>query len=302
MFFSLLLYNKRQIKLGCEPMEFTKVHGLGNDFILLEPEAYGQQDVAALAVKLCDRHTGVGADGLLLTASPTTGAADIRMRIINQDGSEAEMCGNGIRCFARYVYERGLVLQPTFRIETKGGIMTPYLTLENGRVTAVRVDMGPVIFDRARIPALGSGRCVLAEPLQLEDGSRWTVTSVLMGVPHTVIFLDSLSDELVQNIGPKVEKNAMFPQGTNVNFVVVHHRGDIEVRTWERGAGATLACGTGCCAAVVAACQNGYTDRNVTVHLRLGDLQVAYREDGHVWMTGPAELVYHGVWETDSIH
>ncbi len=278
-------------------MEFTKVHGLGNDFILLEENAYTGQDLAALAVELCDRHTGIGADGLLLVAKPTDLSADIRMRIINQDGSEAEMCGNGIRCFARYVYEQGVVSQSTFRIETKGGIMIPYLTIESGRVTAVRIDMGPAMLERAQIPASGDGPDVLAETVELRDGTCREITSVRMGVPHTMVFVDALCDALVMEEGPMLERHPMFPEGTNVNFVIVKNRKEIEVRTWERGAGATLACGTGCCAAVVAAVQNGFTERNVTVHVQLGDLQIEYRADGHVWMEGPSEFVYHGVWD-----
>ena len=152
--------------------------------------------------------------------------------------------------------------------------------------------------DRAKIPMKGSGN-VLAEELSFADGSCYEISSVLMGVPHTMIFVDALSDELVNTIGPKIEKHPSFPQGTNVIFVVVHNRKVIEVRTWERGAGATLACGTGCCAAVVASSLNGYTDREVTVHVQLGNLQIQYRDEGTVWMTGPASIMFHGEWNED---
>ena len=279
-------------------MEFMKVHGLGNDFILLEQAAYEGRDLAKLAIRLCDRHTGIGADGLLLVAAPGREDADIRMRIINQDGSEAEMCGNGIRCFARYVFEQGLVSGTEFRVETKAGVMVPHISVEDGRVKDVKIDMGKPALERQAIPMDGSAGTVLAEKLVLEDGSSYAITSMFMGVPHTMVFVDSLGDELVSSVGRRIEKNPVFPQGTNVNFVVIHGRSKIEVRTWERGAGATLACGTGCCASAVAACLNGYTDRNVTVQVQLGSLQIQYAADETVWMSGPAEIVYRGVWDT----
>ena len=279
-------------------MEFIKVHGLGNDFILLEQAAYEGRDLAKLAIRLCDRHTGIGADGLLLVAAPGREDADIRMRIINQDGSEAEMCGNGIRCFARYVFEQGLVSGTEFRVETKAGVMVPHISAEGGRVKDVKIDMGKPALERQAIPMDGSAGTVLAEKLVLEDGSSYAITSMFMGVPHTMVFVDSLGDELVSSVGRRIEKNPVFPQGTNVNFVVIHGRSKIEVRTWERGAGATLACGTGCCASAVAACLNGYTDRNVTVQVQLGSLQIQYAADETVWMSGPAEIVYRGVWDT----
>ena len=279
-------------------MEFIKVHGLGNDFILLEQAAYEGRDLAKLAIRLCDRHTGIGADGLLLVAAPGREDEDIRMRIINQDGSEAEMCGNGIRCFARYVFEQGLVSGTEFRVETKAGVMVPHISVEDGRVKDVKIDMGKPALERQAIPMDGSAGTVLAEKLVLEDGSSYAITSMFMGVPHTMVFVDSLGDELVSSVGRRIEKNPVFPQGTNVNFVVIHGRSKIEVRTWERGAGATLACGTGCCASAVAACLNGYTDRNVTVQVQLGSLQTQYAADETVWMSGPAEIVYRGVWDT----
>ena len=278
-------------------MEFMKVHGLGNDFILLEQAAYEGRDLAKLAIRLCDRHTGIGADGLLLVAAPGRKDADICMRIINQDGSEAEMCGNGIRCFARYVFEQGLVSGTEFRVETKAGVMVPHITVEAGRVKAVKIDMGKPALERQAVPMEGPAGQVVSEKLVLEDGSSYAITSMFMGVPHTMVFVDSLCDALVSSVGRRIEKNPVFPQGTNVNFVVLHSRSEIEVRTWERGAGATLACGTGCCASAVAACLNGYTDRDVTVQVQLGSLQIQYAADETVWMSGPAEIVYRGVWD-----
>ena len=207
------------------------------------------------------------------------------------------MCGNGIRCFARYVFEQGLVSGTEFRVETKAGVMVPHISVEDGRVKDVKIDMGKPALERQAISMDGSAGTVLAEKLVLEDGSSYAITSMFMGVPHTMVFVDSLSDELVSSVGRRIEKNPVFPQGTNVNFVVLHSRSEIEVRTWERGAGATLACGTGCCASAVAACLNGYTDRDVTVQVQLGSLQIQYAADETVWMSGPAEIVYRGVWD-----
>lgn len=277
-------------------MEFLKVHGLGNDFILLEKEAYAGKNLSELAIRLCNRHLGIGADGLLLVVEPENEAADIGMRIINSDGSEAEMCGNGIRCFARYVYERGLVKKTTFAIETKAGIMRPKLNICDGKIVSVQIDMGKVILNRKSIPVLGEGDRVINEPLMLSDGTQVMITTVLMGVPHTVIFVKNMTESLVHDLGGKIEKDSIFPEHTNVNFVVVKNQDEITVRTWERGAGATLACGTGCCASVVAAYLNGYLSRKAVVHVQEGDLQIEYLQNEHVLMTGPTKFVYKGNW------
>ncbi|HEX2954831.1 MAG TPA: diaminopimelate epimerase [Bacillota bacterium] len=272
-------------------MEFTKMHGLGNDFIVLDGKDLPEADYGQLAVKLCDRRLGVGADGILLVLPSKT--EDIRMRIINSDGSEADMCGNGIRCFAKYVFEKGIIDKERFRIETFAGTMVPRLNTEAGKVVSVKVDMGQPVFERGRIPMTGPAGKVINEALNV-DGKIYPVTSMLMGVPHTVVFVDELREDEILEVGPIIERHAVFPKKTNVNFVKVDNRCEIEVRTWERGAGRTLACGTGSCASVVAAFLNNKTDRMATVHLEKGDLFIEYAEDGTVFMSGPAEEVFTG--------
>jgi diaminopimelate epimerase len=273
-------------------MEFTKMHGLGNDFILLD--GINQKitaDFGSLAIKLCDRHLGIGADGIEVAQPSQT--ADIRMRIINSDGSEPRMCGNGIRCFAKFVYEQGLVSKQSFAVETLAGLIYPELQIDKGEVTAVKVDMGQPVLSRSHIPMMGSEGHVINELLSIE-GVTYQITSLLMAVPHTMIFVDDASIVDLLRIGPGIEKHPAFPQGTNVNFVQVLNEREIIVRTWERGAGSTLACGTGSCAAVVASVLNHITGRKVTVHLAVGDLEIEWNEDGRVYMTGPAVEVFRG--------
>ncbi|MGE5598331.1 MAG: diaminopimelate epimerase [Bacteroidota bacterium] len=273
-------------------MRFTKMHGLGNDFIVLDgSELRPETDLPALAVRLCHRQLGVGADGLMIVLP--SDRADARMRIINSDGSEAEMCGNGIRCFAKYVFERGLVPRTRMTVETLAGPIGPELSVEDGRVTAVTVDMGHPVFERHLIPMLGPPSPAVSVPLDTGAGT-FEITSMLMGVPHTVIFVDRVEEVALDRLGPLVERHSAFPRRTNVNFVEVVNSGEIKVRTWERGAGPTYACGTGSCAAAVAACLTGRTGPAVTVHLRLGDLRVEWVKDRTVYMTGPAEEVFRG--------
>lgn len=280
-------------------MEFWKMHGLGNDFILMEGRQFPvDMDYSQLARRLCDRHAGIGADGIEIVLPSQK--ADIRMRIINSDGSEAEMCGNGIRCFAKFVYERDLVSRETMTVETLAGFIRPELKLVNGHVSAVKVDMGQPVLDRARIPMAGPAGPVVAETLGVGDRS-FTITSLLIGVPHTVIFVENLRDIPVAEIGPAIERHPSFPKRTNVNFVEVINQQEIAVRTWERGAGATLACGTGCCAAVVASILNRKTVNRVTVHLQLGDLQIEWFENQSVCMTGPAVEVFRGIMELGAV-
>ncbi len=268
-------------------MVFEKVHGLGNDFILFEDDGKNR-DWNALAAKLCERRLSVGADGILVVLPSST--ADIRMRIINADGSEAEMCGNGIRCFAEYVYERGIVAKQELAVETLAGIMKPKLIVEGGVVTGVCVDMGCPAFDRASIPMQGEGE---AADVEIEAaGQKLTVTSLLMGVPHTVVLADETDEETAVRLGPAIEKHSMYPRKTNVNFVQVIDRDNIRVLTWERGAALTLACGTGACASVVALARKGLINRRAAVHLKAGKLIIDYLDDGRVLMTGPAQRVY----------
>ena len=272
-------------------MQFCKMHGLGNDFILLQEGVDAKKDYSALAKKLCDRNTGIGADGILVVLPSRS--ADVQMRIINSDGSEPDMCGNGVRCFAKYVFEHGLVDDNEFAIETHAGIIRPMLTADNRKVTGIRIDMGEPVLNRSAIPMLGEHDHVVAEEIAV-DGRTYTITSLLMGVPHTMIFVDQITEQAVKTLGPKLEKHPLFPEGTNVNFVEVINEREIKVRTWERGAGPTLACGTGACASVMAGILNRRTTSKVTVHLALGDLVVEQAANGRVYMSGPAEYVFDG--------
>lgn len=270
-------------------MQFTKVHGLGNDFILLDGREE-QRDYNALAPRLCHRQTGIGADGLLIVLPGEQ--AEIRMRIVNSDGSEAEMCGNGIRCFAKYVYERGIVKSTEFGVETLAGMMRPKIVLENGAVSGVTVDMGEPHLACEEIPVLGEGRCIDRE--LTVRGQTLRYTSVLVGVPHTVIYVDDPADKKWMGLGWDVEHASVFPRRTNVNFAHVIDDHTVALRTFERGCGPTLACGTGACSTAVASALNGKTGRSVDVQIELGTLHIDWAEDNHVYMTGPAEIVFTG--------
>jgi diaminopimelate epimerase len=268
-------------------MEFTKMHGLGNDFLVVEDDGQGR-DWNRIAAKLCARRLSVGGDGILVVLP--SDAADIRMRIVNADGSEAEMCGNGIRCFAKYVYERGIVRKPDMTVETLAGIIRPKLILEDGKVADVCVDMGRPQFSRADIPMTGTGD---AFDVDIEAAGRMVkISALLMGVPHTMVLTDDLDTLDAAVLGPAIERHEIFPRKTNVNFVQVLDSGNIRVQTWERGAGLTLACGTGSCASAVMTYKKGLTGPKVTVHLQVGRLIIECLEDGRVLMTGPAEEVY----------
>jgi len=267
------------------------MHGLGNDFIFFENLTNIEMDYSAMAILMCHRQLGIGADGII--AVLPSEVADLRMRIINADGSEANMCGNAIRCYAKYAWERGLVKSKTFRIETFAGIIIPEVIAENGKVGSVRVNMGSPDIPRAAIPMLGDETAAINFMLPLGE-SEINITSILMGVPHTMIFVDDLDSVDVKTFGPLVEKHPLFPNGTNVNFVEVVNRNRVKLRTWERGAGATLACGTGSCATAVASILNEHTDRSVIVELQYGELLIEWAEDGTVFMTGPAEESFTG--------
>jgi diaminopimelate epimerase len=271
-------------------MKFQKMHGLGNDFILFDQLDPSKHNLSALAVKLCDRHQGIGADGIILILPSEI--ADVKMRIINSDGSEANMCGNGIRCFAKYVYDNGINKSLKFTIETGAGIMIPELIVEGDEVKFVKVNMGAPSFERAQIPMVGVAGSVINESFEVNSGT-YQITSLLMGVPHTMVFVEDLPATDIVSIGRQIEKHPTFPQGTNVNFVSVDNDHEISVRTWERGAGSTLACGTGSCAAAVAAAITSQTGNEVTVHLALGDLLIEWI-DGVVYMTGTADHVFEG--------
>lgn len=271
-------------------MKFQKMHGLGNDFILMDEIDPVKYDLAALAIRLCDRHQGIGADGIILILPSEI--ADVKMRIINSDGSEANMCGNGIRCFAKYVYDNQINTAKSFTIETGAGVMIPEIIVEDGKVLFVKVNMGAPDLERSAIPMTGVAGHVINEPLTV-NGNVYNITSLLMGVPHTIVFVDHLDQTDIVSIGRQIEKNPVFPKGTNVNFVEVINDHEIKLRTWERGAGSTLACGTGSCASAVAALLNRKTGKEVTVHLTLGDLFIEWI-DGIVYMTGSANHVFTG--------
>ena len=288
---------------------FTKMEGLGNDYIYVNgfEEKLDSKDYPAISRAVSDRHFGIGADGLIMVLPPTApGAdgrpgnpneADFRMRIFNADGSEAEMCGNGIRCFAKYVYDRGLTNKTDLRVVTGAGIMRPRLTVENGKVTKVRVDMGEPRLRRSLIPMVGSeAEQVVGEALSAA-GAEYTLTAVSMGNPHVIAFTDDVQGVDLEHIGPKLERHPAFPNRTNVHFAQVMGPGEIRMRTWERGSGITLACGTGACSVAVASALNGLTGRHVLIHLPGGDLEVEWSEqDNHVYMTGPATDICNGTF------
>ncbi|HAU31140.1 MAG: Diaminopimelate epimerase [Desulfotomaculum sp. 46_296] len=275
-------------------MQFRKVHGLGNDFVmvdLLKDKDCLRADLSSLASKVCHRHLGIGADGLVLILPDEQ--ADARMRIFNPDGSEAQMCGNATRCVAKYLFEQGIVPRERIMINTLAGIILPEIILKNGKFAAVKVDMGEPRLERGEIPMTGPPGQVINEPLAVSD-HVWQITAVSMGNPHCLIFVDDPETVPLAQWGPPIENHPSFPERTNVEFVQVLSRTEIKMRVWERGAGATLACGTGSCATLVGSVLNGLTDRKATVHLALGALFIEWAKDNHVYMTGPAEEVFCG--------
>lgn len=261
-------------------LHFTKFQGLGNDFVLIDgrKEKLEGRDLASLAINICDRHFGVGADGLLIVWPSQK--AHYRMQIFNPDGSEAEMCGNGIRCFAKYVYETDHLSEEVISVETIAGIILPAVILKNGKVVAVEVDMGvPQKIENSKLKI---------------QNFEFDIQEISMGNPHAVIFTEDLTRINLSEIGPLIENHPHFPQRTNVEFVKLISEKEIEVIVWERGVGETLACGTGACAAVVATHQAKKTERRVLVHLPGGNLDIEWAEDNHVLMRGPAEKVFEG--------
>jgi diaminopimelate epimerase len=271
-------------------MKFWKMHGLGNDYIVIDNrnEKISDTEAAELAQKLCERRFSVGADGLLLVSNSSL--ADVKMLIFNADGSEAEMCGNGIRCFAKYCYENNIAKKNELTVETLAGIKRTWLTVEDNTVISIMVDMGAPTLDRSKIPMLGQGTCI-NEDLQV-NGEQYKVTCLSVGNPHCVIFVDNLDDFPVQIMGPKIENHKFFPKKINAEFVQVLNRNELKVRVWERGCGETLACGTGACAAVAAGNLLRKVGNKVRVHLLGGDLEVEYAE--RLFLSGPAEKVFEG--------
>jgi diaminopimelate epimerase len=280
-------------------MRFSKMHGLGNDYVVIDDRArrISERRLPRLAREMSDRHFGVGSDGIILVLPSKT--ADFRMRIFNPDGSEAEMCGNGMRIFARYLYDHRLTRKTELAVETLAGIIRPKLRIRSGKVQSVTVDMGPPRLERSEIPMKGKSGRVVNEPLELL-GERLSVTCLSMGNPHCVTFVDDVEQFPVERFGPVIEHHELFPRRTNVEFVQVVSPAELARRVWERGAGETLACGTGASASAVAAHLTGRAGRKVVLHLRGGDLKVAW--DGktdHVFITGPAQEVFTGDWPGD---
>ncbi|AFV02470.1 Diaminopimelate epimerase [Dehalobacter sp. UNSWDHB] len=273
-------------------MDFVKMHGLGNDFICLDHFLFPTgMDYAETAVQLCHRQFGVGGDGLIVILP--SDVADARMRIFNPDGSEPEMCGNGIRCFAKYVYEAGYVQRDSLKIETLAGVLDVKLEICRGAVHHVTVNMGEPCLDPIKIPVLAGTDTALSQKLEVA-GQEYIFSAVSMGNPHCIIFTEDLELLPFETLGPAIEKHPLFPRKTNVEFVKVDNSGEITVKVWERGVGPTLACGTGACASVVAAVLAGRTDRTVIVHLPGGDLKIEWQEGQQVHMTGPAVCVFRG--------
>ncbi|MFP5503394.1 MAG: diaminopimelate epimerase [Candidatus Sericytochromatia bacterium] len=270
-------------------MQFAKYQGTGNDFVLVDGlEGLPALDWAGVAARLCDRHYGVGADGLILVLPGE--AAPFRMRIFNTDGSEPEMCGNGLRCFVRYLADRGLAPEGPFDVETGAGVLKPEV-LSDGRV---RVDMGPPVLERQHIPMGGPRTAqVIEEPIEAA-GQRFGVTAVSMGNPHAVIFVPDVAAVPLSEWGPALETHPVFPAKANVEFCQVVSPNEAIMRVWERGAGPTLACGTGACATLVAGVLTERLDHEATIRLPGGPLEIEWAADNHVFMTGPAEAVFTG--------
>lgn len=273
-------------------MKFTKMHGCGNDYIYVNCMEQMIENPEEIAIRVSDRHFGIGSDGLILICP--SDVADFRMAMYNADGSEGKMCGNGVRCIAKYVYEYGLTDKDKISIETKGGIKYLDLTIEDGEVVLVRVDMGSPILEPEQIPVkLGGEKCI--SQAITADGKEYQITCVSMGNPHAVVFVKDTKELPLAQIGPGFEHHEAFPDRVNTEFVQIVNRREVNMRVWERGSGETLACGTGACATVVACVLNGLTENEITVHLLGGDLFLNYDEEKNtVIMTGPAEIVCDG--------
>lgn len=273
-------------------MKFTKMHGLGNDYVYVNCFQEKIENPSKVAKYVSDRHFGIGSDGLIMI-NPSE-VADFEMEMYNADGSRGEMCGNGIRCVAKYVYDYGLTDKTSISVETLGGIKYLDLTVKDGKVILVKVDMGTPILKPALIPIVSDGDMVVNEPI-IVDRTEYRMTGVSMGNPHAVIYMDNIKDLNLDQLGPKFENHERFPKRINTEFVKFIDRHTLEMRVWERGSGETMACGTGACAVAVASILNGLTEEKVTVKLLGGDLQIEWdREADKVYMTGPATTVFDG--------
>ena len=286
-------------------LKFTKMEGIGNDYVYIDNINQTVDNPNELSKRISDRHFGIGSDGLILISE--SNQADFKMNIYNPDGSEAEMCGNGIRCVGKFVYDKGLTDKTEVTIETLAGIKILELTLENGKVSSVKVDMGKPILEADKIPVINyelqrssEGISFVNTDIDLLINKPTKLTCVSMGNPHAICFVDNVNDIDIEKFGPKIENDKNFPNRTNVEFIDIVNSKEINMRVWERGAGETLACGTGACASVVASVLNSYTEREVIVNLLGGKLEISYdKNDNHVYLKGPARIVYEGEIDLD---
>jgi diaminopimelate epimerase len=276
-------------------MKFTKMQGIGNDYVYISTfDQKGPADPVALAIKVSDRHFGIGSDGLILIGPSER--ADARMRMFNADGSESEMCGNGVRCVAKYVFDHGIATKPRVRIETGRGVLTLDIEAENGKARRVKVDMGAPILQGSDIPTTLPGDPPIEVPITV-DGHSLRVTAVSMGNPHAIVFVDDVVSYPVEVVGAALERHPEFPRRVNAHFVEVLGPREVRMRTWERGSGITLACGTGACAVCVAGVLAGRTERKIVAHLPGGDLELDWPSgESSVFMTGTAIEVFQGDW------
>ena len=280
-------------------INFTKMEGLGNDYVYINCTKHDISNASQLAKIISDRHFGIGSDGLILIKNSKK--ADFRMQMFNSDGTEAEMCGNGIRCVGKYVFDKGLTDKTTLKIETLAGIKKLKLNVENGKVKTVKVDMGEPILENNLIPIKDGKIYKSKDEIQFYkvnieiDGDLKELTCISMGNPHSIVFTKDIERLNIEKYGPIIEVDSHFPNKVNVEFIEIIDKHNIKMRVWERGTGETLACGTGACASVVASVLNEYTERNVTVELLGGKLDIEWnKEDNHVYMTGPAKIVFEG--------
>ena len=273
-------------------MRFTKMQGIGNDYVYVNCFEETVENPSQLAIRISNRHFGIGSDGLILICPSQL--ADCQMVMYNADGSRSQMCGNGVRRVGKFVHDRGIVKKSTVTVETLGGIKTLELHLENGVTKSVTVDMGQPILEPGKIPVRGEGDTFISQPV-LVDGKEWEITAVSMGNPHAIVYVEDTGAQDLQKLGPAFERHHIFPERTNTEFIQVLDRQNLRMRVWERGSGETLACGTGACAALVATVLNGKCDQSATLKLLGGDLSITWDEKtNHVFMTGPAEFVFEG--------
>lgn len=277
-------------------MKFTKMQGAGNDYVYINgfTEKIAQEEKPEWVRKVSDRHFGIGSDGAIFIN--TSDVADFEMEMYNADGTRSEMCGNGIRCVGKYVYDKGLTDKTQFTVVSAGKIKVLDLTIENGKATLIKVNMGEPILEAKQVPVVSDNEEVIDEPIYISEvDATYNMTCVSMGNPHAVVFMDDVDNLAIEKIGPYFENHVRFPNRTNTEFVKVLDRNNVQMRVWERGTGETLACGTGCCATAVACILNGHTEEEVTVHVLGGKIKIFWdRESNLIYMTGPAETVFEG--------